>query len=192
MTMKIALLASILVLGCTCVGAQTLLDIETKYAKQVDVYSISERLWMTPSYDSQGQVCMMRVYPKAVSKNANYLDSSLDMDETLRFINELFPVYTRGRRGEGFGLSSLGGGVALAGFHYEHVKFVFVSSLRITKLPEKTDETFLHMDFPVDEAEVAEYRRQEAMKPDDQLIRERAGSPKVLEIIWANRKCVIP
>jgi hypothetical protein len=192
MKTRISLLASILVLGCALVQAQSSYDIETRYGKRVNVYSVSENLWMSPSYDSQGQVCLMRVFPKTVSQTTNYLDPDLNLDETLKFINELFPTHTRGRREDGAGLSSIGGGVAITGFNYEHVRFAFISSFRITKLPEKSDEFVLLDDFPFDEAAAAEYKRQEQMKTDDQLMREHVHGARVLQIVWANRKCDKP
>jgi hypothetical protein len=191
MKIRISLLASILVLGCALVQAQSSYDIETRYGKRVNVYSVSENLWMSPSYDSQGQVCLMRVFPKAVSESTNYHDPYLNMDETLRFINEVFPVYTRGRREPGTGMTELGGGVAWTRFKYEHVKFVFLSSFRLTKLPEKSDENFL-LDFPADEGSAAEYQRQREMKTDDQLMRDHAQGNRILEIVWVGRKCVKP
>ena len=190
MKIRSVLVATILVLGCTSVSAQSSFDIESKYGKRVEVYSVSETLWMTPNYDSEGQMCLMRVYPKAVSANTNYLDPSLNLDETLKFINELVPVHTRGRRGGWFGLSSLGGGTVWTGFEYEHVRFTFISTFRITKNPKELDGEYIHLDFPVnDKAEFLEYQRQQAMKSDDQLIREHVHDARVLQIAWTNRKC---
>ena len=132
---------------------------------------------------------MMRVYPRTISKNANYLDPHLDIDEALSFLNLLFPVNTRGRRADGFGLSDLGGGVIWTRFDYDNVRFVFISSFDRTNLSMWKDKVE-QVDFgPVDEAAFAEYQRKEQMKSDDQLIREHAFNVRVLEIYWSNRKC---
>ena len=188
--MKIALMLSVLVLCCTGVQGQSLYDIESKYGKRVNVYSVSEKLWMSPTYDSQGQMCLMRVFPKTVSENTNYFSESLDIEETLRFINELVPVHTRGRREDGAGLSDLGGGIIWTRFNFEHVRFVFISSFRLGKKPEKLDGEYVLLDdFQVDEAAMAESRRKEAMKSDDEIMREHAQGRRVLEISWPNRKC---
>lgn len=190
MKIKSALVLSILVLCCAGVQGQSLYDIESKYGKRVNVYSVSEKLWMSPTYDRQGQMCLMRVFAKTVSETTNYHDPYLDIDETLRFINELVPVHTRGRREDGAGMSDLGGGIIWTRFNFERVRFVFISSFRLTKLPEKNSEPpVLLDDFPVDEAAIAESQRQEAMKSDDLIIRERAQGTRVLEISWVNRKC---
>jgi hypothetical protein len=190
MKIRFALIAITVVLGWTGAYGQSSAEIEIKYGKRVDVYSVGELLWMTPSYDILGQVCKMRVYPKIVSPTTNYLGANLDINATIKFMNELFPIHTRGARSDFFGMSILMGGVAATNFNYENVHFVFISSLREGKFPPKGGETVLLDDFPFDEAAVAEYRRQKAMKTDDDLIREHAISSRVLEITWANRKCV--
>src|SRR6266852_5702037 len=66
--MRICLLFSlyILALQVSHVSAQTALDIERAYGKPVAVYSLSENIWMTPQYAADGQVCMMRLYPKRI------------------------------------------------------------------------------------------------------------------------------
>ena len=189
---RIALITIILALSCTCVVAQDSREIETKYGERANVYSVSERLWMTPSYDSQGQLCMMRVYPRVVSHDTNYLDPNLDVNEALKFINELFPVNTRGRRRDGFGLSDLGGGIVWTRFEYEHVHFVFISSFRLALPKQETAGNKVRLDFPIDEAALVELRRKKEMKSDDELIREHTTSPKILEIYWPNRSCVKP
>ena len=189
MKTRITLITAIVLLNCISLAAQDQRDLEPTYGKQANVYTVSEHLWMSPSYDDAGQVCMMRLYARRVSETTNYLDTRLNLDEALKFINELFPVNTRGRRSDGFGLSDIGGGAILTRFDYEHVSFVFVSSFRLTKLPDKLGDS-VDLDFPIDEAAIAAARRREEMKSDDQLMREHVFNAQVLEIYWKNRKCV--
>ena len=185
-----ALLTALFTLSFISVHAQDSRDIQQMHGKRENVYSVSEKLWMTPSYDKDGQVCLMRLYPKLVSETTNYLDAKLNIDEALKFINQSFPVNTRGRRSDGFGMSDLGGQVIWTRFEYEHVRFVFISTFRLTKMPEDLGESVL-LDFPAnDEAADEEYRRKEQMKTDDQLMRERTANPQVVEIYWPNRKCL--
>ena len=189
MKLRLTLIAAILPMICILVKAQTSKEIERTYRKQPDVYLVSEKLWMTPSYSENGQVCMMRVYPRAVSKRTNYLGPYLDINETLNFINTLFPVNTRGRRQSGFGMSDIGGGVIWTSFNYDNVQFVFVSSFDKTNLVEKMAKGE-QMDLgPVDEAAIAEAQKKEDAKSDDQLMREHALNERVLEIYWPDRKC---
>lgn len=186
MKFMIALLICTFALSFSSVAGQTAKDIEASYGRRENVYSVGGQLWMTPTYGADGQLCMMRIYPKRVSIDTNYLDDKLDMDEVLKFINKLVPVETRGARKDSFGLSSLGGGIIWTSFEYDHVRFAFISTFRLDKLPERPDEAF---DFQVDKTALAEFHRREALQSDDDLIRKKTSTPKVLQIYWENRRC---
>jgi len=188
MKIRITLIIALVALSCVAVNAQDSQEIERTYRKQADVYLIGEALWMTPSFSENGQVCMMRVYPRAISENTNFLDPYLNASAVLTFINASFPLNTRGRRRDGFGMSDSGGGVVWTHFGYDYVRFVFVSSIGQPDL-SKLDKSTIGLDFPVDEAGVAESRKREEAKSDDQIIRERIFHARVLEIYWPNRKC---
>lgn len=201
MKSKLVFAAFLFVLGLNHVAGQTKKDLEKKYGRpETDVYTesrlsaqvylVSKHIWMAPLYDAEGQVCLMRLYPKRFSSDSVYLERNLDMDEVLKFINKLFPLNRRGARKEGFGLSGLGGGTIWTGFGYDNVTFTFISFFKLDKLPEHNSVELEPFDFNVVEKELEEARRKEAMRPDDELIRERAGHPKFLEVRWANRKCV--
>ncbi|HYG82491.1 MAG TPA: hypothetical protein VD861_18995 [Pyrinomonadaceae bacterium] len=178
-------------LALLCVGSgfgQSSPDAGTKYGRPETVYSVSEHVWMTPEYSADGQVCLMRLYPKRIAPGINYLDDGLDMAEVLKILNELIPLETRGNRKEFFGMTEMGGGVAWTRFNYERVTFTFVSPFEVVgELLDRPDEVLLP--YPGEKA-ISEARRKEAMRPDDELIREYAGKPKVLEIRWLGRECV--
>jgi hypothetical protein len=57
MNIRITLIVAIVVLNCGLVNAQDSKEIERTYRKQTDVYIVNQRLWMTPSYGENGQVC---------------------------------------------------------------------------------------------------------------------------------------
>jgi hypothetical protein len=191
MKFRIALFVCAFAFGCGSVVSQTTKDIEASYGRPENVYSVGEHLWMTPAYGVDRQLCRMRVYPKRVSINTNYLDDKLDMDEVLKFIDKLAPVKTRGARKEFFGTSDLGGGVIWTRFNYDHVRFVFISTFRLDKLPERQpDRPDELIDFLIDEKAAAEFRRKEALQSDDDLIRKYTSTPKLLEIYWDNRRCL--
>jgi hypothetical protein len=121
-------LAFILVLlAADCVYAQTAADIQTQYGKSVDVYSVSEHIWMTPDYASDGQVCRMRFYPKRIGGNTNYGAHDLPFNELRDVLNALVRVETRGAKKESFGATATGGGAAWTTYDYENVSFTFVS-----------------------------------------------------------------
>jgi hypothetical protein len=184
----------ILILSHTFAFGQTAKDLESSYGHRENVYSVSEHLWMTPRYDAGGQLCTMRVYPKLVDTDTNYLDAKFETEEALKFINRLLPVNTRGARKDGFGRSDLGGGVIWTNFRYDNIAFVFISTFHLdsraaAELLNRPDEV---LDFPIDEKALAAFRQKEAMQPDDDLIRKYAPNPKLLEIYWQHRQCVRP
>ena len=109
------------------ISAQTATDIQEKYGKPVAVYSVSEHIWMTPEYGSDGQVCSMRLYPKRISANTNYGGHDLPFNELRDVLNALVQVETRGAKKESFGATATGGGAAWTIYDYENVTFTFVS-----------------------------------------------------------------
>jgi hypothetical protein len=146
---------------------------------------------MTPAYAADGQVCMMRLYPKLISSDSNYLDAKLEIDEVLEIINQLVPVGTRGARKGFFGISDLGGGVVWTHFNYARVAFTFISTFKLDKLPDPEPGSEQGIDLSsVDEASLAEAKHREAMRSDDELIRERTVATKVVEVRCIDRKCV--
>ncbi|HET6854022.1 MAG TPA: hypothetical protein VFH46_17085, partial [Pyrinomonadaceae bacterium] len=125
--MKTTVALVLVLLASECVYAQTAADIQTKYGKSVDVYSVSEHIWMTPEYSSDGQVCRMRLYPKRISANTNYGAHDLPFSELRDVLNGLVPVETRGAKKQSFGTTATGGGAAWTTYDYENVTFDFVS-----------------------------------------------------------------
>jgi hypothetical protein len=177
-------------IGFSNSAGQTKKDIEMKYGRQDNVYSMSEHILMTPVYDTHGQVCSMRLYPKRISDDINYLDDSLAIDEVQKIIDELIPLNTRGARKGVFGGTATGGGVAWTLFNYDDVAFTFISYYKLDKVPDGQFGESIDLNFDTDDKSLAEAERKEAMRPDDELIRVRTVKPKLLEIKWTNRKCV--
>ena len=125
--MKKILALVFVLLAADCAYAQTATDIQTKYGKSVDVYSVSEHIWMTPEYAADGQVCRMRFYPKRISGNTNYGAHDLRFNELRDVLNALVPVERRGAKKESFGATATGGGSAWTTYDYQNVSFTFVS-----------------------------------------------------------------
>lgn len=119
----------LVLIASEAIYAQTAADIQSKYGKPVDVYSVSEHIWMTPQYASDGQVCSMRLYPKRISDNTNYGAHDLPFNELRDVLNALVRVETRGPKKESFGATATGGGAAWTTYDYENVTFTFVSFL---------------------------------------------------------------
>lgn len=192
MKIRIPLIMVLVTLSSVAVNGQDAKEIERTYRKQEAIYQVGEQLWMTPLYSEDGQVCMMRIVPRTISHDTNYLDRYVDLEAILNFLNRTFPVNMRGPRKGAFGMSDVGGGVIWTKFEFENVQFVFISTYDKSKVDWsklKADSSVV-LDFPVlDEAAMAEAKRKEDMKSDDQLIKEHVFDPQVLEIYWTNRKC---
>ncbi len=109
---------------------ETTADIARKYEEPVRAYSVSEHIWMTPEYAVDGQVCRMRLYPKRIAGDTNYLSQKLPFEELREVLNRLVPIHKRGAKKPGFGATATGGPAAWTTFAYEKVTFTFVSSFR--------------------------------------------------------------
>lgn len=131
--MKKAMAFLLVVLASGSIYAQTAGDIQAKYGKPANVYSVSEHIWMTPEFASDGQVCRMRLYPKRVSDNTNYGARDLPFNELREVLNALVGLDTRGPKKESFGATATGGGAAWTTYDYENVTFTFVSFFPSTR-----------------------------------------------------------
>ena len=191
MKSNIVFAAFALAIGFATAIGQTKREIESKYGPSSDgVYAPSAHIQMKPAYAADGQICFVRLYPKPLTPGTNSADESLLMDEVLNFIDDLVPKGTRGARKDFFGMSDLGGGAIRTHFNYDRVTFTFVSFYRMDKLPAWPAGEALALDFDIDEKAIEEAKRKQAMRPDNELIRERTSKPKYLEIRWKERRCV--
>src|SRR5262245_49243427 len=103
-----AIVLVIFTLSAVPAFAQTVSQVERRYGKSVSVYSVSEHIWMTPDYSVDGQVCRMRLYPRRLGPETDYLGSQLLFPELSQVLNELVPPHLRGSKKGGFGQTSLG------------------------------------------------------------------------------------
>ncbi|HEY0728181.1 MAG TPA: hypothetical protein VGD38_08945, partial [Pyrinomonadaceae bacterium] len=67
---------------------------------------------MSTDYTSDGQVCQMKLFPKRVGPNTDYLSHQLPFQEVKLILNRLIPPMARGNKGELFGYTDTGGGMA--------------------------------------------------------------------------------
>jgi hypothetical protein len=164
---------------------QTASDIDTKYGKSAKVYSVSEHIWMTPEYTADGQVCLIRLYPKRISATANYFFKELPFEELKGVLNQLAPLDTRGVKKESFGMSATGGGFVWTTYPYEKVKFIFTSSFKVdpNAWKESKPYVFTVQDFPSDE------KTENSAPSDDDFLSSKASSAEIVTMIWNDRKC---
>lgn len=127
----------IFVLSVVPTLAQTPSEVERRYGKPVSVdsavsvYSVSEHIWMTSDYSADGQVCRMRLYPRRIGRTTDKLGSQLFFPELVQVLNGIVLPHSRGVKRNGFGLSTLGGGIAWTTYAYENVTFTFISSYKL-------------------------------------------------------------
>ncbi|HEV8431326.1 MAG TPA: hypothetical protein VGQ41_25725 [Pyrinomonadaceae bacterium] len=185
--MKNNLALILILLAADCAYAQTAVEIQTKYGKSVDVYSVSEHVWMTPEYASDGQVCRMRLYPKRISANTNYGANSLPFNELRDVLNALVRVETRGPKKKSFGATATGGGAAWTTYDYENVSFTFISFF-----PTRSYEGVIlkrgEYVFPKRENEAPST---ESNASSDDFVEWVSKQTEIVMVSWEGRKCAI-
>jgi hypothetical protein len=180
-------LAAVLFLLCVGPAAgQTASDLEGKYGKPVNAYSVSEYIWMTPEYTADGQVCRMRLHPKHFSLDTNYLSKRLPFEELKVALNRLVPPNARGSKKGSFGISATGGGAAWTTYPYEKVTFTFTSSFKVD--PDSQKE-FKPYTFSVSQSS-SDVKLEDNTPPDDDFSLSHVSSAEIVTIEWSDRKCL--
>jgi len=162
---------------------QTRMEIEAQFGEPVNSYSVSERVWMSPEYASDGQVCRMIFYPRRFSSTTHFLKNELPFDEFRSIIDAVVPVASRGAQKEPFrnGLWLIGGGGRWTTFLYEKLTITYAASFRF--------DPKLGMGEPVNlDDEVP--NRKESPKPIKEDFSLYSDSTAEIVIVqWNDRKC---
>lgn len=138
---------------------------------------MSENIWMPPDFTDDGQVCMMRLYPKRISATTNYLSETLDNGELKEVLAQLAPPETRGKRAKPFGLILLLGQMSETVFGYENVSITFLAPLHLKPTQGVGPES-----------PAAEKARDKSAEESD----EEMAIPRTAEIAtirWTGRAC---
>lgn len=191
-------IALIFVLSATFVSGQTRAEIEARVGRAVNVYSVSGRIWMSPEYAADGQVCRMRFYPKHFSGNTSYVGiKELPFDEFRNAIDVIVPVASRGAKMEPFenGWNG-GGGVMWTIFRYERVTIEYSAGFRIDAEAIRKSE-FVDLDFPVSTTKDApasstkdDKKTDADRKADlDDFSTFHESSAEIVTVVWNDRKC---
>jgi len=184
--MKKTLALILVFLAGDYVYPQTAADIQTKYGKAIDVYSVSEHIWMTPEYTSDRQVCRMRLYPKRIGGNTNYGTHDLPFPELRDVLNGLVPVETRGAKKESFGTTATGGGAAWTTYDYENVSFDFVSFF-----PARSFEgVILKRGEYVFSAPESKPLPTNSNPSNNDFVESFSTRTEIVTITWNGRKCI--
>lgn len=188
--MRARLAAGILILFANSVSGQTAADIEMKYGKPVAAYSVSEHIWMTPEYTVDGRVCQMRLYPKRIAADVDYLSSQLPFEELKGVLNQLAPPHTLGAQKESFGITTTGGGVAWTTYPYEKVTFTFTFPFRIDAAYWKEVKTKEAQTYDFSVQENLSYGKPMKTAPrDDDFSPSQTSKAEIVTIKWNDRKC---
>jgi hypothetical protein len=185
--MRIKLAVAIILLYAGSVIGQTASDIEGKYGKPINAYSVSEHVWMTPEYTADGQVCQMRLYPKRIASDTNYLSKKLPFEELKAVLNLLVPLNARGVKKESFGITATGGGAAWTTYTYEKVTFIFTSSSKVDPDAWKESKPY---NFSVRESS-SDIKPENTTPSDDDFFRSQASSAEIVTIKWNDRRCLV-
>jgi hypothetical protein len=177
----------IFLLSFTSAIGQTSSDVERRYGKPVPVYSVSEHIWMTPDYSPDGQVCRMRLYPRRLGWETDYLGSQLLFPELSQTLNEIVPPHLRGSKKDGFGQSSLGGGTAWTTYEYENVSFTLISSYKLDPdiLGKAKDKVLTGPD-----SEQITLPKKRAPTLDD-FVGSKDTPTEIVTIRWNHRQCTV-
>ena len=81
---------------------QSRAEIEAKFGEPVNAYTVSEKIWMSPEYASDGQVCRTTFHPRQFSSTTSFLTKELPFDEFRSVIDAVVPVVLRGTQKEPF------------------------------------------------------------------------------------------
>jgi hypothetical protein len=172
-----------LFLLATSAAGQKVSDIEKEYGTPTQVYSVSEHIWMTPDYGSDGQICRARLYPKRIAAKANYLRQELPFQELTEVLNRLIPPAQRGSAKEFFGETELGGGMGWTTYPYENVSVVFLFAARVDPQIVKRIES---PTFPIEDSPVQQNKKP---LPSYRDIPFSGDGIEIATINWTNRKC---
>lgn len=183
--MKIQFAVLILLLFVTTAPAQTASEIESRFGPPIRVYSLTEHIWMMPDYTSDGQVCQMKLFPKRVGPKTAYLSNHLPFEELKPILNQLVPPATRGLKGNSFGLTHTGGGIAWTTYSYEKASFVFSFGMRLSNESLKQPEP---VTFSAEE--ILAYSKPAKTPPSDgDFDNSQTADVEIVTITWTGRKC---
>lgn len=176
----------ILVLNVVPTFAQTASEVQRSYGKPifvnsgVSVYSVSEHIWMTPTYSLDGQVCRIRLYPRTDYRGSQFL-----FPELVRVINRMVPPHLRGSKKDDFGVSTLGGGTAQTIYEYENVSFNFISFYKLDPDVLRKAEAFVLTG--IDPEKLPE--REKSPPSFDDFAASKDLPTEIVILSWNHRQC---
>jgi hypothetical protein len=186
---RIAKLAIVMtVFSVVSAFGQTRTEVEAKFGEPVKVYPVGGRVWMSPEYASDGQVCRMVFYPRRFSSTTTYLVNELLFEEFRSVIDTVVPVAIRGDQKEPFGNGHWNdsNGGRWADFVYKRVTITYIASLPRYTGPGMGEP--VNLDLSDDEVS----KRKEKTKPIKPDFSLYSGSTvEIVTVQWNDRKCPV-
>jgi hypothetical protein len=172
------------VFGVVSAFGQTQTQIEAKFGQPVNSYEVSERIWMSPAYASDGQVCRMTFYPRRFSSTTTYLINQLSFDEFRSVIDAVVPVAIRGAQKEPFGNGywNASAGGTWVDFVYERLTISYIASLRVHPVLDMGEPVNLSND------EVSK-REQKPKTTKEDFSLYSHSTVEIVTVRWNDRKC---
>jgi hypothetical protein len=181
---RIAKLAIVMTI-CNVVSTygQTQTEIEAKFGQPVNSYAVSERIWMSPVYAPDGQVCRMTFYPRKFSSTTTYLVNELPFNDFRSVIDIIIPVTIRGPQKEPFanGFWHAAGGGSWVNFVYERVTIRYSATFNINAAVGLGEPVLL------DREDSEQQEKPKPLKEDFSLYRNFTA--EIVTVQWNDRKC---
>jgi hypothetical protein len=177
---KLAIVITVFVVSAF---GQSRAEIEAKFGQPVKAYQVGDRIWMSPTYASDGQVCRMTFYPQRFSSTKAYLINQLLFDEFRSVIDTIVPVATRGAQKEPFGNGrwNASNGGSWVAFVYERVTISYIASIRFDPALGMGEPVNLDLEVP---------KQKEEPKPIKEDFSLYSGSTaEIVTVQWNDRKC---
>lgn len=175
---QVILTATVFFLCVSWSSGQTASDLSRMYGEPVINFSVSEHIWMSPSYTADGQVCEARLYPRRFANDTNYLATLLPENELKEVLKQLVPLDLRGAKKLPFGQTATGGGAAWTTYAYDNVKLVFMFSFRPKDTGSATLRPFVFSDGVMPSPENSR-----------NTVNDQFTRAEIVTIEWMNRKC---
>lgn len=180
---KFAVLA--IALNGVLVFGQRQSDLESRFGEPVAAYSVSEKIWMSPHYGSNGQICRMTFYPKRFSSDTTYVWNELPFDDFRAVIDSIIPISARGEKREPFAAGGweTGAGARWAIFTYERVTISYLASFNVDSVDFSKQPSFVFSDEAIARAKA------ESNRPAEDFSLYRDSTAEIVTVQWKDRQC---
>ncbi|MEO6392537.1 MAG: hypothetical protein ABIP75_11840 [Pyrinomonadaceae bacterium] len=192
MKIRLMVATSIVALSFGLSSAQSAADLNAKYGIPEKAYAVSDRVWMSPDYAADGQVCRMRLYARHIAADTDFVSQQLSFGEFYEVVEELVPRASRGAPKELASASrrgwATGGGSMWSIFAYEWVTLTFVNGSKVDLDASSIQRGEYTLGNFAESS--AEPEAKPAAEPKNEFEPYKDSPVEVVTIAWNDRKCV--